>query len=164
MSKDNFEWGFDKVEFKVNLKDEINTQEYKRFIIPFIFVVTVIGALFMQSWMIFFAGMFFVILFSVAICLCESWDKVKEKTDCHFAEQRTESIYATIIKIEYEPEADYDYVRIIAKYEFDNGKIQTFKSKKVIGKAICEIGNTIEILIDPNNHSNYVVNISECIV
>lgn len=164
MNKGNFEWGFDKIEFKVNLKEEVDADGYKKIVIPFIFIVTVLSAFLLQSWEILFSGLFLTALYSMAIGLCELSDKVKGKVNVKLEEQRTNRICATITRIQYEPEADYDYVRIIAQYALENGDVKTFKSKKVIGKAICEIGDNIEILIAPDNPSNYEVKISDCIV
>ena len=164
MNKNDFEWGFDKIEFKVHLDDEINVGEFKRIVIPFIFIVTVVCALFTQSWILFFCGIFWIVFYFVVICVCGLLDKIKQKHNVTQAEHRKRTIYATIIKIECEPDVDFDYVRIVAQYMFENGEIKTFKTKRIIGKAICNLGDKIEVLIDDYNHNNYEINTLDCIM
>lgn len=163
MQKNHFEWGFEKLEFKPLYTGEVTIDFVKRGVIPIMFVVILITAMVWQSFIIFVAGMLFVLIFCTMIFLLTYIDKARDNVAQDLKERRTECIQAQVVEIQYEEEADYDYVCIICRAVSENGLEKKFRTRKVIGRALCKEGEYIDVFVEPDNYDNYEIDITKCI-
>ena len=107
--------------------------------------------------------MLFVLIFCMMIFLLMYIEKAKDNVVQNLKERRTETIQAQVVKIQYEEEADYDYVCIICRSVSENGPKKIFKTRKVIGRALCKEGEYIDVFVEPDNYDNYEIDISKYI-
>ncbi|MBQ9984386.1 MAG: hypothetical protein IJP29_07330 [Lachnospiraceae bacterium] len=163
MDKNKFEWGAEKLTFKPFPTEENTMEAVKKAIIPAMIISVIATAVVFQSFILFLAGVLFILVFCVVIRLLICVDKLKENTAQNLKERRTGCIKAKVVKIWYEEEADYDYVRIYCQYVMEDGVEKTFKTRKVIGRATCKEGDYIGVFVEPDNYDNYEVDITKCI-
>lgn len=89
-------------------------------------------------------------------------DKLKAKKEDNknvLAEKRTCQLACTVTKVESELDTvEYiESVRIYCEYITDEKKIYKFKSEKILGVTECKKGDSINVLVDPQDYNNYYV-------
>lgn len=104
----------------------------------------------------------------IGIFLLTLKDKVREieeNNKIKLAEKRTCQLECSITKVQHELDtAEYlDSVIIYCEYITHEGKKLKFKSEKVFGISECKEGDTIKVLVDPQNYKNYYVQIQELV-
>lgn len=109
---------------------------------------------------------YFIIFLGVVLLTAK--DKMKKKRDdakALLAERRSKQLVCIITKIENELDTiEYmEKVRINCEYLEPNGKRYRFKSEKVLGITECKNGDTINVLVDPQDYNNYYVQIQEVV-
>ena len=163
MKKEYFKWGKEEIKFKHISTEEFTVGTIIKFFVPVMMSISVITAIVFQSALLFLVEILFVMIFCVVLLLLSYIDKHKDKVVQDLKSKRTNCIQAKVVKIQYEEEADYDYVRIVCTSVSENGKERIFKTRKVLGRAICKQGDYIDVIVDPNNLDNYEIDITKCI-
>lgn len=108
----------------------------------------------------------FYLILLIGIFLLTAKDKIKnriqkieESNETELAEKRTCQLECRITKVQQELDTiEYlESVVIYCEYVTQDGKNIKFKSKKVLGVSDCKEGDVISVLVDPQNYSNYYV-------
>ncbi|MDE6759669.1 MAG: hypothetical protein K2J90_03200 [Lachnospiraceae bacterium] len=109
---------------------------------------------------------YFIIFLGIALLtIKDKMVKRREDAKVRLAERRSRQLVCIITKIENELDTiEYmEKVRINCEYLEPNGKRYRFKSEKVLGITECKNGDTINVLVDPQDYNNYCVQIQEVV-
>lgn len=95
-------------------------------------------------------------------------DKARQRVEDiknDLADRRTLRLKCTITKIqrELDEEAYIESVRFYCKYVSPEGKEYKFKSDKAFGISKCKEGDTIYVVVEPENYNNYYVQVLELV-
>lgn len=143
------------------LEDEITEEEffyhYNKISIK---IVVIIMSLFSRSIIPILLYIAVFIFMKIVFLILNSKYSVIEKNKDKLRAQRTKHIMATIQKINVIAEVEYDERQIICVANI-NGVDRVFKSEKRRDMPQYNVGDNIEVMIQPDNRRNYEVIIDE---